>query len=115
MKLLFSTVTHFHFAGLSHPESSLAQSYGPTTIRIGMLTVSAIFAVAAVFYSICNKMIRTTSCMTMHYQLYLAAPISRTKYINPAAIHSVIPVWSTTPRRRLPQAAIYQPNGFGRR
>jgi len=58
-----------------------------TTIRMGMLSISNICSGSSI-YSICNKMIRTTSCMRCTTSS-ICSPISRTKYINPAAIHSV--------------------------
>jgi hypothetical protein len=58
-----------------------------TTIRMGMLSISNICSGSSI-YSICNKMIRTTSCMRCTIN-YICSPISRIKYTNPAAIQSV--------------------------
>ena len=58
-----------------------------TTIRIGMLSISNICSGSSI-YSICNKMIRITSCMRCTTN-YICSPINRIKYTNPAAIHSV--------------------------
>ena len=50
----------------------------------------------------------------MHYQLYLQ-PYQPYQIYQPCCYSVGIPVWSATPRRRLPQAAITRPNRFGRR
>jgi hypothetical protein len=50
----------------------------------------------------------------MHYQLYLQ-PYQPYQIYQPCCYSFGIPVWSATPRRLIPQAAITRPNRIGKR
>src|SRR4029450_8699995 len=61
----------------------------PTTLHIGMFSISSICSGSSI-YSICNNTIRTTNstCSTTNY---ICSLTSRIRYTNPAATHLASP------------------------
>jgi len=112
VKLLFSTVTLFILLVLVTPNLR-AQSYGPYYDPYGDAQYQQ-YLQWQQYLQYLQQNDPYYELHAMHYQLYLQ-PYQPYQIYQPCCYSFGIPVWPTTPRRRLPQAAITRPNRFGRR